>query len=314
MRDDGYAVILIEVTFLWGLFMADQMQDGGADDLQFSAVESATPGQTVAAPQCVVCHRPINDAYFTAGDKVVCPDCRNRYEATLRGGSGFWRFVKATALGIAAGIVGAAVWFGITYATDRILAIVSIGVGLLVGVAVRVGSEKRGGIGYQFLAVVLTYLALGVGLAPKLIMDIYEKHKADHPSLATSGGSRAVASTQDSATTRQSATTQQSASSATASGAFDDDDADNAPPKRLAGKGLAIAIIAAVVLVVGVVLLAPIGVAFGSIIGVVIIGIALWEAWRINRSRRLSLAGPFSLAGRPLMDPPSLPPTAPGPR
>ena len=286
--------------------MAEDLQDQDPDDLQFSAVESATPGQVPGAPQCVVCERPIADTYFTAGDKVVCPGCRDQYEATLATGSKLWRFVKATALGMIAGIMGAAVWFGIRWATDRIFALVAIGVGLLVGGAVRLGSEGRGGRGYQFLAVVLTYLAVGLAFAPDIVIEGVKKYKESHHSntAVAHAGATTLPTSRSTAATQEAKTTT----------ALDDDDSDDPsqPQKPFTGKQFAIAIVVLLLAATGLVLAGPVLVAFSSIFGAIIVGFALWEAWKINRSRRLSLAGPYSLAGTPTPISQPLPPAAPG--
>ena len=269
--------------------MSEDVQDQGEDNLQFAAVESATPGQTVAAPQCVVCKRPIIDAYFTAGDKVICPDCRNDYEAALRSGSGFWRFVKATALGILAGLLAAAAWFGIGYVFHAIFALAAIGVGLFVGGGVRSGSEHRGGPVYQALAIILTYLALGLGFTTLKLF---------------SNQNRAATSSTHAVTTQ---------SSVAEGDSTDDDEAPVRNKHRTDGQ-LATMIVLYSLSFIYYVLILPANVAFSDIFGAIIVGIALWEAWRINKSRRLSLSGPYSLAGRPVTFPQPLPPTAPGPR
>jgi hypothetical protein len=269
--------------------MPEDVQDED-DNLQFAAVESATPGQTAAAPQCVVCKRPIIDAYFTAGDKVVCPDCRNDYEAALRSGSGFWRFVKATVLGILAGLLAAAAWFAIGYVLQAIFALAAIGVGLFVGGGVRAGSERRGGPGYQILAISLTYLALGLGFAT---LSLFSKQRPP----ATASSTRAATSQ----------------TSAAESDSTDDDEAPVRSSHRTGGQ-LATVIAVYSLTFIYVVVTSPVRVAFSGIIGAVIVAIALWEAWRINRSRRLTLTGPYSLAGQSLSIPQPLPPTTPGPR
>ena len=78
--------------------MAEENQGSGEDELQFAEVESATPGQAVAVPQCAVCKRPIADAYFAAGDKMVCPECDQpespQDDAEVRLGRGL-KFPKA---------------------------------------------------------------------------------------------------------------------------------------------------------------------------------------------------------------------------
>src|SRR6266566_11816 len=59
-------------------------------------------------------------------------------------------------------VVGAAVYFGIAALTGYEFGLVAIVVGLLVGGAVRKGSNGRGGRRYQLLAVFLTYTAVVV--------------------------------------------------------------------------------------------------------------------------------------------------------
>jgi hypothetical protein len=65
-----------------------------------------------------------------------------------------------------------------------------------------------------------------------------------------------------------------------------------------------------VVLVFAVSLAAPFLAGLQNVIGLLIIGFALWEAWKINKRAKVSFAGPYSLAGTPragMMPPPSQP-------
>jgi len=254
--------------------MPEDVQGQGEDNLQFAAAESAIPGQVVTAPQCVVCHRPIIDAYFTAGNKILCPDCRNQYEA-LRAGSGFWRLMKATVLGILAGLLAAAAWFAVGYALHAVFALAAIGVGLLVGGGIRSGSECRGGPGYQVLAVTLTYLAVGLGFTT---LKLFANQSPD----ATASSTRAV-------------TTQNSVAESDST----DDDEPPVESQHRTDKQLATLIVVYSLSFIYLVVTSPARVAFSSILGAIIVAIALWAAWRLNKSRRLSLAGPHSLAARP---------------
>jgi hypothetical protein len=226
----------------------------GADDLQFDRAESAAPppaAQTAgaapaAATTCAVCHQSISDSYFEANGKIICPRCREMIMAHYSTGSPIGRFFKATALGIAAGAVGAAIWWGVRKLFhDAESGIVAIVVGLLVGGAVRRGSGGRGGRGYQVLAVVLTYLAVSANYVPDLYRGaLAGEHGAEIP--------RAVALV------------------------------------------VACAFSLAVPFLTGI----------SSIIGLLIIAFALWEAWRINRHRPLVFNGPYRL-------PPGVPPPMP---
>ena len=137
------------------------------DELQFDQAEYATPAP--AGPNCGVCKRPIDDAYYEINGKVVCATCRQQVEAAFRGGSRVARLIKALVFGAAAGIVGAVLYYAIIRMTGLNIGLVAVVVGLMVGGAVRKGSGNRGGLFYQLLAVFLTYSAIVVMHVPMLI-------------------------------------------------------------------------------------------------------------------------------------------------
>ncbi len=133
--------------------------------LQFDRAEFSEPA---AATTCASCNRTISDEYFEVNGKLLCPPCEETVRKSLTGGSGTRRLFRASALGVLAAACGAALYFGISRVTGYNLGIVAIVVGWMVGWAVHRGSEGRGGWGYQVLAVLLTYLAVAMSLAPEV--------------------------------------------------------------------------------------------------------------------------------------------------
>src|SRR2546430_16776483 len=83
-----------------------------------------------------------------------------------RGTSGT-RFAKALGLGLLAAAAGAGIYYAVAAATGSEYAIVAIVVGLLVGTAVRKGSNRRGGWGHQAPAMALTHSAIAVTHIPQ---------------------------------------------------------------------------------------------------------------------------------------------------
>lgn len=219
-------------------------------DLQFDRAETAPPpsvsstGQPVSpgatlppgVTTCAACGEPIADVYFEANGKIVCPRCRDAVLASQLGGSAVTRLFKAAAFGILAGIVGAAIWFAVRHFSGWTIGLIAVVVGLAVGGAVKAGSEGRGGIGYQILAVLLTYLAIAASWVPTAYME-YKK---------------------------------------------DSDFADNP-----------------VALVIVSIIESMIQPVLGGILGLLITGFALWEAWQINRPNKLAFTGPYRLAPTP---------------
>ena len=139
-------------------------EDEGADDegaeLQFDQAEMTTPASS--GPSCDACKRPITDAYYEINRKILCSSCRQHIEASFQGGSGLARFLKASLFGFGAALVGAAIYYGIARASGLNIGLVAILVGFMIGGAVRKGTGNRGGMLYQFLALFLTYFAIGL--------------------------------------------------------------------------------------------------------------------------------------------------------
>lgn len=227
------------------------------DELQFDTAEPAAPGEGVpAALNCAACNRPIADTYYAVGDKVVCPECREGIAASQTGGSPAARLLKAVVFGLGAGLAGAAIWWAVSRFLEMQIGLIAVLVGFMVGGAVRAGSDRRGGPGYQVLAVALTYLCIGISYAAQFLeLFLMPEVRGEAPMAAV---------------LRES-------------------------------------------LVRG--LMEPFARGASGILGLLIIGFALWEAWQMNRSQPLDFNGPYRVAapGGPTgAAPPQRPPATPG--
>lgn len=83
------------------------------------------------------------------------------------------RGLKALLLGSFAAAIGAATEYAIMSTTGSVNGLVSIAVGILIGGAVKMGAERRGGWLYQLMALFLTYTAIAATHAPELIGPFY---------------------------------------------------------------------------------------------------------------------------------------------
>ena len=150
------------------------------DDLQFTTAEPASdqPVANLGGQNCVVCTRPIESTYFAVGDKLICPGCRDRLMAPPAG-TKIGRLVKATVFGVAAGLVGAAIWYAIRRAAHLEIGLVAILLGWMVGKAVHRGSNFSGGLGYQILAVLITYSCIASTYAPDIVEAIIKSRREE---------------------------------------------------------------------------------------------------------------------------------------
>lgn len=226
--------------------------------LQFDRAEFA---QAPPATACTACQKAISSHYYEVNGKVVCSYCRGQLVNAGEQGSSASRFFRALFAGVAAGAVGSLIYFGIAKLTGYEFGLVAVLVGFAVGGAVKWGCYGRGGRGYQVLAVAITYLAIVSTYIPPVLEALKEK-------------SEPVAAAQNVA----------DANAAPAPAAADEE------PPTLAGFLLAITALMLIACA------APFLAGLQNIIGLVIIGFGLWEAWKINQRQELSITGPHALA------------------
>jgi hypothetical protein len=232
------------------------------DSLQFDRAEY---GDTKAeAAVCASCGQRIWSSYFAVNDQVTCERCKTDVELQRSQGSGVGRFLRATVFGAGAGAVGAGLWYGVRAATGYEVGLIAIVVGFMVGAAVRKGSNGRGGWLYQALAMFLTYGSIVSTYVPFIVEGLKQAAAEE---------------------------TQKSASPA-AEGAAPTKAGPDEPMS--AGQGV-VALVVVTVLIGVFAFAAPFLMGFQNIIGILIIGFGVYEAWKLNRRVPLEIAGPFRL-------------------
>ena len=208
-------------------------------------------------PACAQCRRPL-DEYFALGGAMFCRSCVDAYKK--RGGS----FGLALLYGAGAALLGTLVWFAILKLTKYELAIIGIAVGLFVGFAVRKGARGIGGWKFQALAMALTYISITASYVPmvfKGMVDAAEQKEKKQQEL--SAGAQA-------------------------------EQAPAAPKKPVENPGAGMVVFAFLV-VFAIALAMPFLAGADNFMGWIIIGIALYEAWKLNR--RVPISGPFRFSG-----------------
>ena len=233
------------------------------DNLQFDHAEP-TPGAQTASISCSVCSSPLPDTYFVANGQIVCERCRRAVEEEWNRGGAAGRLGKAVGLGVLAMIGCSLLWYIVLKLTDSQWGILAVVVGLVVGGAVRKGSHGRGGWRYQALAIVLTYTAIVTSYVPYIIEGAREQ-AAQTASLDSTATAELV---NDSVATAATNTR------------------DSGP----LGK------VFAIVLLLGFLYALPFLAGIENIIGILIIGFALYQAWKLNRRVELSVTGPHRVA------------------
>ena len=262
MSSDGTAVPPVELT-----------------PLDFSA-----PQQVSAAPTtiCTNCSRPIESVYYEVNGHVVCAPCRGKLSATIATAGKGGRLARAAGLGFLAAIVGAAVYFAIFAATGYEIGLISILVGWGVGRGVFIGSGKRGGRGYQLLAIGLTYLAISMAY-----LLIAKNTKDDATDTALQADSVAVTAASPAAVV--------SADSTATAGAPAGAKAKGGATTK-SHNGIAKVMVSLFVLVA-----LPVLVGFGSPISLLIMAFGMMQAWRMNKRIEIAVTGPYRLGGAPAL-------------
>jgi hypothetical protein len=238
-----------------------------SDGLQFERAEFDQAPTTA----CASCKAPLVNHYYDVNGSTVCEKCRYAIEAHLTSGSAMGRIVRATGAGLGAAILGSGLYYAISALTGYELGLIAIVVGFGVGSAVRWGSGGRGGKGYQALAIALTYLAIVSTYIPPIIQEFSKMQSEESAEAGTSPAPVDAAATT----------------------------APSNPPVEVKQAGPLVTVLA-VLFLLAFACIAPFLAGLQNIMGLVIIGIGLYEAWKLNRRTPVTITGPHALARPPV--------------
>jgi len=211
--------------------------------------------------RCARCGAALS-SYFEVAGSAFCEPCK---DLTVQGhaASHLPTLLRGGALGLFAAAVGAGIYYAIAEITGYEFGLMSIVLGLMVGVAVRTGSRARGGWRYQALAMFLCYAAICSTYVPRVISAARQQDTAE-----TAPEVQAATAVQPVSATRT--------------------EPAPAEPPPTAGRFLQ---------ALGMLFLLSLSLPFlagaKNVVGLVIIGIGLYEAWKVNRAAPYSVSGPF---------------------
>ena len=313
--------------------------ESGTSELQFDRAIPAGGDGTSGAPAmtCPRCQRPIRTHYYHVDGAPVCPACKQTVETALAKRRSPTTMMRAAFFGLGASVVGALIYYAVLAILDLQIGIVAILTGYIVAKAVRRGADGAGGRRYQIMAVALTYFSVAMAYAPFAVQGYTKSRDAKaaavaraHTDSVAAAAAAAASDAIDSATsanpTPAVATTDSATPGTTATGTTDSTLADatdsstaTAPaavaapaaapkrltskPKKLSAPRAALAVLAALVFVIGLTLALPVIVTIGSlpggILGALIIGFGLRQAWRLTAEDTEKITGPYKVAAAP---------------
>ncbi len=260
-------------------------------EIQFSTHEPVIAEPDGRVLSCIACNQPIETSYYALADQILCPTCRDTISVSPKV-SGLVRFAKAFCFGTLAGLLGALIWYMIRVVANIELGLIAILVGFMVGKAVHYATAGKGGILYQILAVLITYSCISVNYVPDIFQALMEdvaKQDLDDPTAEKGLGAPASSIVE---TTNESATEVIATESTT--------ETPQSSPKEIEGSDqspippfVAIIIVALITLILA--LASPVLMGFENPIGLLIIGFALWEAWKFSATHPLPITGPYQV-------------------
>jgi hypothetical protein len=240
--------------------MSEPTDPSRSPELDFRRAEYVEPPP---AATCGICRGPIHSVYYQINATMACERCQAQAALDQDQGSGVARFLRATVFGAGAAAAGTAIWYAVEKLSDRQWSLIAILIGFMVGKAVWAGSRHRGGWRYQALAVFLTYASIVSAFIPAL-------------------ASQALREAREAKAAKATATPVSTAP---------------AEPITLGKAIVGLTIFAVAIFAFA--CLAPFLMGAQNIIGLVIIAIGLYEAWKINRHVPLEVSGPFRLGEAP---------------
>ena len=260
------------------------------------------------APGCASCETKLDGSYYSVNSATVCVSCGKQITEHQKVGTMPAGLIRAIAFGAVPAAVGGLIWWALLKYAHFELALIAIAIGFCVGGAVRMASGGRGGIAFQVIAVALTYFSVTGAYVPLMIGDAtsptYNSIMSGLTPEAQNHVRALVADGQvpplvDGMTKEQGMAIAFNAevSQETLDGLSPvPDDAERARVLEAIGPYEAVPLGEAVAHAVPYALKEPFRGEGGSmLLGLLILGFGLWQAFKMNAHTPLSVSGPHEL-------------------
>lgn len=250
--------------------------DDANQSLQFDKAVPANPQSASSqGVMCVVCQQAIGEKYYDVNGQSTCDRCGQELARHAETPTDLGVLMKAALYGVGAAIAGAVLYYGVIAITNFEIGIVAIAIGYMVGYAVRTAAGNRGGRRFQFLAVVLTYWAVGVAYTP-FVFSGGDEEQTEMTAPAEAG----TAATEPEAELVAAEETEPSESEADA----------------VSAAGFILGIAALFALSFALPVLTVISSLPGGLISAAIIAFGMQQAWRMTGAPQFVISGPYRIA------------------
>jgi hypothetical protein len=224
-----------------------------AEALQFRTAEIAAK---LGGRACAICRRPVEGDYYQINGASACAACAQQRLAGQQRRGGWPEFGRAALFGLGGAFAGALLFAVVSYATHMTFGLLSIVAGVMVGKAVLRGSRGCRGRRFQVLAVLLTYGAITTSYLPEMYSE-YKQYQAKHKKDSAASGAAPAPTT----------------------------------VRKFGGARIVIGLI----LLIAVSLAAPLLMLSNGagIFNLIIVGIGLFQAWKLTKPDRALVLGPY---------------------
>ncbi len=138
------------------------------DYAQYASSSTAFSGEVPANLQCGFCKAPIQGAFYRTFNRFACENCVKQISGVIEKNVAVpGPLLKASAAGLVVAAVCAAAWAAIVQITHYQIGIVASFIGVAVGKAVFIASDKRRGHAYQVIAALFSVVGI---LGGKLLL------------------------------------------------------------------------------------------------------------------------------------------------
>jgi hypothetical protein len=266
---------------------SESTRQSSQDDLQFDRAVHADEPNADGDLSCAMCNTPLRTEYFHVAEQPTCATCKSAVERANQNAATQGRrpgvLARAFVFGLVAAIAGAILYYAVIALTGWEIGLVAIVIGFMVGFAVQKGTGGTGGRRFQWLAVILTYFAVGLAYAPLAFKSFSEGDGPKGAAVSDSTAANATTGATDSA----AAANPVGAPQATAQ-------SDSASTM---GAATALGITFLFIFALPVMYIA--GSMPSGLISAIIILVGMQQAWKMTARVNVPISGPYKVGSRP---------------